>query len=304
MENHERLKLPVMSLVIPSVNGWSDLRGALDAVYAQQGGGSIEVLVVERTGEIVRAAIRDSFPNATVIEVALHVTIPQMRAMAFEAAQAEIVGVIEDHVIVPPDWTVRMLEAHAAGAQVVGGAVDNAATGTVVDWAAFLCEYSHCLNPPPSGPASWLTGNNITYRKSLLQRFHGTLRQGRWEDALHDAIKDAGITLVSKPEIRVGHKKHYRIGEYTSQRYLYSRAYAALRIRDAPIFKRVFFGCATIALPPLIYWRVISEVIKSGRYRRELFCSLPLLAVFAVSWALGEAMGYWCGDGGALAKVR
>ena len=298
------LKLPDMSVVIPSVNGWSDLRGALDAVYAQRGGGNIEVLVVERTGEIVRAAIRDSFPSATVIEVASHVTIPQMRAMAFEAAHAEIIGVIEDHVIVPPDWTVRMLEAHKGGAQVVGGAVDNAATGTVVDWAAFLCEYSHCLNPPPSGSAPWLTGNNVTYRKSLLQRFRGTLRQGRWEDALHDAFRDAGIALISQPDIRVGHNKHYRIGEYTSQRYLYSRAYAAMRVRNAPIIKRLLFGCATIALPPLIYWRVISEVIKSGRYRRELFHSLPLLAVFAVSWALGEAMGYWCGDGGALAKVR
>ena len=298
------VKLPDMSVVIPSVNGWSDLRGALDAVYAQHGGGTIEVLVVERVGEIVRAAIRDSFPSATVIEVASHVTIPQMRAMAFEAAHAVIIGVIEDHVIVPPDWTQRMLAAHAAGAQVVGGAVDNAATGNLVDWAAFLCEYSHCLNPPPNGPAPWLTGNNVTYRKNLLQRFHGTLRQGRWEDALHDAFRDAGITLISQPDIRVGHNKHYSIGEYTSQRYLYSRAYAAMRVRNAPNIKRLLFGCATIALPPLIYWRVISEVMKSGRYRRELFRSLPLLAVFAVAWALGEAMGYWCGDGGALAKVR
>lgn len=298
------VKLPDMSVVIPSVNGWSDLRGALDAVYAQQGGGTVEVLVVERVGEIVRAAIRDSFPSATVIEVASHVTIPQMRAMAFEAAHAEIIGVIEDHVIVPPDWIQRMLATHATGAQVVGGAVDNAATGNLVDRAAFLCEYSHCLNPPPNGPAPWLTGNNVTYRKSLLQRFNSTLRQGRWEDALHDAFRDAGITLISQPDIRVGHNKHYSIGEYTSQRYLYSRAYAAMRVRNAPNIKRLLFGCATIALPPLIYWRVISEVMKSGRYRRELFRSLPLLAVFAVAWALGEAMGYWCGDGGALAKVR
>ena len=297
------LKLPVMSVVIPSVNGWSDLRGAMDAVYAQQGGGHIEVLVVERTGEIVRAAIRESFPNATVIEVASHMTIPQMRAVAFEAAQAEVVGVIEDHVIVPPDWARRMQEAHATGAQVVGGAVDNAATGTVVDWAAFLCEYSHCLNPLPSGPAPWLTGNNVTYRKSLLQRFRGTLILERWEDALHDALRDAGIALISRPEICVGHKKHYSVGEYTSQRYFYSRAYAALRVQNMPLSKRLLYGCAAMALPPLIYWRVVSQVLKSGRYRTELLRSLPLLALFAVSWAIGEVTGYWRGDGGALARV-
>lgn len=294
---------PELSVVVPSVNGWADLEGALNALYAQKGGATLEVLVVERVGEPVRAALRQSFPQATVIDVSRHVTIPQMRAMAFEAAHAEIVGVIEDHVIVPPDWAQRMLAAHAAGAQVVGGAIDNAANGTLVDWAAFLCEYSHCLTPPPSGPAPWLTGNNVTYRRNLLQRFHGILRQGRWEDALHNAIRDAGIALISRPDICVGHKKHYGIGEYTSQRYLYSRAYAALRTGGAAWSMRVLWGCAAIALPPVICWRVILQVMKSGRYQTKLLLSLPLLGLFAISWAFGEAAGYWCGDGGALAKV-
>ena len=294
---------PNLSVVIPSVNGWADLQGALDALCAQQGGINLEMLVVERVGNAVRVPLRQLFPQATVIEVATHVTIPQMRAMAFEAAHAEVIGVIEDHVIVPTNWAQRMLAAHATGALVVGGAVDNAATDKLVDWAAFLCEYSHCLTPPPSGPAPWLTGNNVTYRKSLLQRFHATLRQGRWEDTLHNAFKNAGIALISQPDICVGHKKHYSVSEYTSQRYLYSRAYAALRVQDAPWSKRLLYGCAAFALPPLIYWRVVSQVLKSGRYRTELLRSLPLLALFATSWAVGEAVGYWRGDGGALAQV-
>ena len=294
---------PDLSVVVPSVNGWADLQGALNALCTQQGDIKLEMLVVERVGNAVRVPLRRHFPQAKVIEVASHVTIPHMRAIAFEAAQAEVIGVIEDHVIVPANWAERMLATHAKGALVVGGAVDNAATKKLVDWAAFLCEYSHCLTPPPFGPAPWLTGNNVTYRKSLLQRFHTTLGQGRWEDALHNAFKDAGIELISQPDICVGHKKHYSVGEYTSQRYLYSRAYAALRVQNAPWSKRFLYGCAAFALPPLIYWRVVSQVLKSGRHRAELLRSLPLLALFALSWALGEAVGYWRGDGGALAKV-
>ena len=294
---------PDLSVVVPSVNGWGDLRGVLEALYAQRGGVALEIVVVERVGEALREPLRKQFPQVIVIPVTPNVTIPQMRAMAFEAAHADVIGVIEDHVIVPPDWARRMLAAHAAGALVVGGAVDNAATLKLVDWAAFLCEYSHCLTPPPSGPAPWLTGNNVTYRKSLLQRFDAILRLGRWEDSLHNAFKDAGIALVSKPEICVGHKKHYSVGEYTSQRFLYSRAYAALRVQDAPWSRRFLYGCAAFALPPLIYWRVVSQVLRSGRYRAELLRSLPLLGLFACSWALGEAAGYWRGDGGALARV-
>ena len=292
-----------LAVVVPSVNGWSDLQGALTALYAQVGNATLEVIVVERVGDAVRRPLKQQFPQATVIEVGKEVTIPQMRALAFNAAHADVVGVIEDHVIVPPHWAQRILAAHAAGAQVVGGAVENAATGRLVDWAAFLCEYSHCIVPPPNGAAPWLTGNNVTYRRALLERFSDLLREGRWEDALHNALKDAGIELISRDDICVGHKKHYSVAEYTSQRYLYSRAYAALRVNKAPWHKRLLYACASVALPPLIYWRVVSRVLQSGRHRTELLLSLPLLALFSVSWALGEAVGYWRGDGGALAKV-
>ena len=294
---------PDLSVVVPSVNGWSDLQDALKALYAQRGNATLEIIVVERVGDAVRTPLKQRFPQAIVIEVGKEVTIPQMRALAFKTAHAEVVGVIEDHVIVPPDWAQRMLAAHAAGAQVVGGAVDNAATGKLVDWAAFLCEYSHCIVPPANGPAPWLTGNNVTYRKALLDRFSDLLREGRWEDALHNAFKDAGIELISRDDICVGHKKHYSVAEYTTQRYLYSRAYAALRVRNAPSHKRLLYACASMALPPMIYWRVVSRVLQSGRHRTELLRSLPLLALFSVSWALGEAVGYWRGDGGALARV-
>lgn len=302
MEKSEK-DLPDLSIVVPSVNGWGDLRGALEALYAQRGDLTLEVLVVERVGELVRASLRQHFPQAIVIPVTKDVTIPQMRSMAFDVARADIVGVIEDHVIVPPDWAERMLAEHAAGAQVVGGAVDNAATKTIVDWAAFLCEYSHCLTLPPHGPALWLTGNNVTYRKSLLQRFRDTLRQGQWEDKLHQAFRDAGIELICQPDIRVGHKKHYKVHDYASQRFLYSRAYAALRGINTSFSIRLLYGCAAMALPPLILLRITANVLRSRRHGGWLLRSLPLLGVFAFCWATGEAIGYWCGDGGALAKV-
>ena len=186
---------------------------------------------------------------------------------------------------------------------MVGGAVDNAATKTIVDWAAFLCEYSHCLTLPPHGPALWLTGNNVTYRKSLLQRFRDTLRQGQWEDKLHQAFREAGIELICQPDIRVGHKKHYKVHDYASQRFFYSRAYAALHIANAPLSKRLLYGCMAIALPPLVLWRITRNVLRSERHTSWFFLSLPLLAVFVVCWAAGEVAGYWCGDGGALARV-
>jgi hypothetical protein len=50
-------------------------------------------------------------------------------------------------------------------------------------------------------------------------------------------------------------------------------------------------------------FRTVSRIVAKRRHRTELVRSLPLLAVFVVSWALGEMVGYVAGPGDSLAKV-
>lgn len=295
-------RAPDLSVVVPSVNGWRDLRGAVAALLAQADDVALEVIVADRVGEAVLGPLRREFPGVRVVEAPRGTTIPRLRAMAFAVASAPVVGVIEDHVIVPPGWAAEMLAAHRRGAEVVGGSVENAARDSVLDWAAFLCEYSHCLTPA-EGESDWVTGNNVTYRRHLLERHREVIEEGKWENHLHDALRAAGVTLLSLPEIRVGHKKHYTAWEYLSQRYLYARSYAGMRLRSASALTRAGFGSAALALPPLLFVRIVSRVLKSGRHRRELLLSLPLLALFVTAWATGEVVGYWRGDGDSLRKV-
>ena len=292
-----------LAVVVPSVNGWGDLRACLEALMAQEGDPALEIIVADRVGSAVREPLATEFPEVRLIETPADTTIPVMRALAFDAATAPIVGVIEDHVIVPPEWTKQMLEAHAAGDRVVGGSVENAATENIVEWASFLCEYSQCL-APESGPAEWLTGNNVTYRRDLLEDQREVIAEGRWENRLHDALRDSGVELSSRPEIRVGHKKHFGFGEYLSQRYLYARSYAGMRVEGASVGKRLGYGLAALALPPLLFARTIRGVLASGRHRSELLRSLPLIALFVTSWASGEVVGYVAGSGNALSRVR
>ncbi len=294
---------PDLTVVVPSVNGWPDLEGCLAALSRQSGSVSIEILVVDRIGKDVPGKIRQHFPSVEILEVAPHTSIPEMRALAFRQARGRIVGVIEDHVLVPPDWAVKMLDAHRSGAVVVGGSVFNSACDRLTDWAAFLCEYSHCLVPPPAGPCEWVTGNNVTYRKELLDKYRPIIEEHRWEDHLHSALRRAGVELLSRPDIAVGHKKHYTIAEYAHQRYLYSRSFSGMRAGSMPVPKRLVFGFLSLGLSPLLFWRVVRNVLKSGRHYRQLVLSLPLLVFFALSWSLGDAVGFWCGRGRSLEKI-
>ncbi len=295
---------PQLSVVVPSVNGWSDLGGCLEALTAQRSDCRLEVLVADRCGEPLRELVRREYPWARLLEAAADTTIPALRAQAFAAARGASVAVIEDHVLVPPGWARALLEAQERGEEVVGGAVENAATERLVDWAAFLCEYSHLLPPLPDGPSDWLTGNNTVYRRALLEQSRAVIAEGRWENYLHDHLRRSGVTLYCRPGIRVGHKKHYTVWEYLSQRYLYSRSYAGARTRGAPLLKRMAWGAAAFALPPVLFYRTVRRVWEKGIHREELIRSLPLLAIFVGGWAAGEVVGAWFGAGDALAKVR
>ena len=179
----------------------------------------------------------------------------------------------------------------------------NAATDRIIDWAAFLCEYSQLVAPREAGPATWLTGNNTAYDRALLVEFRSVVESGNWEDHLHDALRRRGIELWSRPDIVVEHKKHYTIREYAGQRFLASRALAGARLTGAGPLRRFVYGLRTLTLPPVLCWRVASRTWRSGLHRAELLRSQPLIVIFVVAWAAGEFVGAWLGGGDALSKV-
>jgi hypothetical protein len=294
---------PQLSVVIPSVNGLGDLESCLGALTRESKDVRVELLVVDRVGPTVCRQVRAAYPTVRLIEVGPSKTIPEMRAVAFAAASSPAVAVVEDHVIVPPGWARRMLDALGDGNRVVGGAVENAATGTLLDWAAFLCEYSHCLPPLQAGSVDWLTGNNVVYPKALLDRYRSVIEEGRWENHLHDAIRRDGVPLICHPEIAVGHKKHYTFAEYLSQRFLYARSYAGARVQGASFPVRLAYGFAALALPPLLLYRTVSRILAKGRHRFLLLKSLPLIGAFVLAWSWGEVVGSWIGPGDSLSKV-
>jgi hypothetical protein len=288
-----------LSVVVPAVNTLADVAGCLEALERQDA--RTEVIVVDRIG--CGESVARLFPSVRIIPVAPRTTIPEMRAEAFRAARAPAIAVIEDHVIVPEGWARRMLDVLAEGKKVVGGSVENAATRTLMDWAAFLCEYSHCIPPIEGGSVAWLTGNNVVYAKTVIDAHRDTVNAGKWENHLHDTLKSEGIELHCRPDIVVGHKKHYTFTEYMSQRYLYARSYAGARVAGATLPKKLAYGAGAFALPPVLLLRTVSRIVKKRKHLGLLARSLPLISLFVTSWGAGEVVGYVFGPGDSLSKV-
>ena len=296
---------PDLSVVVPGVNSVELLADTLAALGSQAGDVVLEILLPERTGDAARQFVSERFPDVRVIPVPEHTPIPAMRSLAFHAATAPVTAVIEDHVIVPADWAAQLVAAVTEKDPVVGGWVQNSATDRLVDRAAYLCEYGHMLTPLPSGRADWVTGNNVAYHRSILDRFSDVIEQHQWENYLHDAVRASGIQLKRRNDIVIGHKMHYRSAlEYAGQRYLYSRAFAGMRVTGEGRSRAFVYGLAAFALPPVLLVRIVKNGWGAPAGRADLVKSLPLLSLFVSAWALGEVVGAWMGPGDALGRVR
>lgn len=294
---------PYLSVVIPSVNGWTDLEYCLRALEAERATMPIEVLVPERCGATVRQAVARAFSDVRIIPVPSDATIPAMRAIAFARATAPTVVVIEDHVAVTAGWAAKFVAARASGARVIGGGIENAATSRTVDWAAFLCEYSHAVAPQTAGPATSIAGNNTAYDRRLLQELHEVVERGHWEDVLHDELRRRGEILWHRPDIIALHKMHFSVSGYLSQRFLYSRSFAGTRATESSSARRVLMGVRALGLPPVLLARIVSRTWRGRAHRGRLFQSLPLLLLFVAAWSIGETTGWWFGPGDALTRV-
>jgi len=295
---------PLVSVVIPCVNGLPVVAECVECLLKVEGGVPVEVLVADRTGEATRSVLRERFPQVEVIAAEGSTSIPALRAAALERVQGQMVAILEDHCLVQPGWLKAVVRAYQAGHQVVSGPVENGCLQRAVDWAAFFCEYTRFMGPVPDGIVTEVAGNNSAYDRRLFEQLRPELEAEAWESAWHVRLRELGVTLYSDPEMVVLHKKSFGYGYFASQRYHYSRSFAGMRLRAAPVWKRGLYALATSLLPGVLLCRIVSAVLRKGRHGREFLRSLPVLATFLVVWAVGEAVGALLGPGDSLQRVE
>ena len=75
-------------------------------------------------------------------------------------------------------------------------------------------------------------------------------------------------------------------------------------MRAAPFWKRIAYCGGSVLLPAVLFGRMTKTVSQKGRHRLKFVFAAPLIAVFLISWAWGEAVGALLGPGDSLARVE
>ncbi|MFB7112645.1 glycosyltransferase family 2 protein [Streptomyces sp. NPDC056190] len=210
------VRLPAVSVIMPVLNEERHLRGAVEAILAQEYGGEMEVVIAlgpsaDRTDDIAAELVAEdprvhTVPNPTG-------RTPAALNAAIKASRHPIVVRVDGHGMLSPDYiatAVRLLEE--TGAQNVGGIMhaegENAWEHAVA--AAMTSKVG-------VGNAAFHTGGQAgpaetvylgVFRRAALEQQCGYneefIRAQDWE--LNFRIRDAGGLIWFSPELRVSYR--------------------------------------------------------------------------------------------------
>lgn len=282
----------------------------LDELRAQENAPAYEVIITDRRQDWVSERIRATFPEVQLFSCPANTSLPELRTLAFDSSRGDYIVVTEDHCVPTKRWLAGIVEAFQTAPMetvAVGGPVDNGVCETALDWATFLCEYSGFTGPITSGPvpATSVPGMNVAYRRfAIAETDRAVLTRGFWETTMHPLLAEKGLSFYLSDSIMILHKKKFSFRLFAGQRFLYSRYYAGIRFGPDQVISRLIMCGLTVALPPLLLFRMLKNMIPNRQLRPKLIRTLPYLTLFALIWAWGEAVGYLFGPGDALSRIE
>lgn len=245
------------------------------------------------------APVRERFPDVRWLDASPEHNVARMRGLGIARSRGDVVALLEGDCMPAPGWLRRVSELRPVAA--VGGAIEPGTFVRGVDWAAYFCEFAQFMAPLPATVAQ-LPGTNVVYRRAALPAAERLEAEGMFETFLNATL--GADALSSDSSLLVRHERRWRRGAAIATRFHHGRVFAALRVRGAPLARRVSFVPLALALPVVLAARVFREVIGRRRYVRQALRSAPWIAGLSIAWAAGELAGYVAGAGSSLDKWR
>ncbi|MGW2516494.1 glycosyltransferase family 2 protein [Streptomyces sp. NPDC001617] len=221
MNANSDVQLPAVSVIMPVLDEERHLRGAVQAILAQEYAGELEVVIAlgpstDRTDEIAAQLVAEtaSDPSKRVYTVPNPTgRTPAALNAAIKASRHPIVVRVDGHGMLSPNYiatAVRLLEE--TGAQNVGGIMHAEGEN---DWEHAVA--AAMTSKIGVGNASFHTGGAAgeaetvylgVFRREALERQGGYneefIRAQDWE--LNFRIREAGGLIWFSPELRVSYR--------------------------------------------------------------------------------------------------
>ena len=232
------------------------------------------------------------YDNTCMLSASTGSLIPHLWRDGIMAAQAEKVALATAHCIPAKDWVDQLLASDMTSHPGIGGVIENADSSSARDWAVYLLRYISFSPPQKKRQVIEIAADNAIYRRADIIQHADLLKKGFWEPSFHARFRKAGLTLELDPGIRVVHCNQYSTGQFFGQRLAHGREFGLARAREISSVKRLLLIFLSPLLPILFLKKIVSAVMRHGKYKSKLLTASPWLLLFLFAWGLGEAQGY------------
>ncbi len=293
--------MPQVSVVIPAHNEAGGLGATLRAVLAQSAGDTqLEVIVVDDASTDATAQVASS-NGATVITLPAPGGGPAAaRNRGAAAAHGDLLIFLDADCVPRPGWLAALLAAHAAGAVVVGGALDLPPGLPALARCDYYCGW-YLVHPRRD--AGWVPHHpppNLSIHRAAFLGTAGFseqphLRYTNEERALQAELRRAGHRIYFEPKAVVYHYNRPTFGNLLRRNYRW--AYTALESKSGSESARMawlyryprLLIAAAVPLAVAHTGYILACWIRAGIFEPVLMLPAVLLSRFA--YAAGMVAG-------------
>ena len=297
---------PTLSIMLTVVQGKDYVRAFLDRLRVLDDPPPLDVIVPYDASIAEIGTLAGDYPEVRFLDIGRietgrpitseagkHELYDRRRAAGLAAATGDYLAILEDRGLPRADWARTMVRLfQETGKNVIGGAIECIEPAAPLNWAIYVTDFGRYSPPFESGPADWVTDVNLAYSRWALDE-----TQHLWKDRYHEPIVHwhligLGEALWLSNEVVVEHRRPpASLGAVLSERFDWGRLFGEIRVRDAPLWRRL----ALIAVSPLIapllwvrHYRMQSAKGRGTRYLRHL----PYVMALTTVWTAGEVWGY------------
>src|SRR5215510_9600392 len=183
-----------MSVIIAAWNGPEALRLCLGSLMTQLDATRDEIIIVSN----FESDIQDLVSTCAFVRhvgLAADTDVPGLRSRGIQLARGEIVALLEDHCIADDHWSAEIRKAHELPYSIVGGSVENHSAKSKLTWAVYFYDYGKYMLPGVGRVFTSLSGNNISYKKKVLDEIGGQYQDGFHETFINQALQRRGYDL-------------------------------------------------------------------------------------------------------------
>lgn len=285
-----------LSIVIASHGAGGALADCLSSLRRQNRDGEAEIIVADDSAGESLKSVEEQFPGVRVVNGSGPALAPELWARGAQAARGRAIAFTTADFVPAPDWIVQIRRHHALGYEAVGGAIENGARSSAVQWAVYFCRYAAYMPPFAPHVAAQIAGDNASYQRAALEHCADLTAHGFWEYAVNERLRRDGCALLLTPALHVTHACAPGAWQFCRQRFAHGRVFGAERAAASSTVRRVVYLASSPAIPCVVLAKIARRVVANGRHVGAFVRALPLVIVFTLAWAGGEAVGYLHGS--------